>query len=87
MPTAPGLSLTLVTTSPIEVSADAFPTCPLCHTTHPALTDTELGAGGGWQCHTCGQRWDATRLATVAAYAAWALQHDSVPRPFRAIGT
>jgi hypothetical protein len=80
MPMASDLSLPHVIASPIEVSADACLTCPLCHTTHPALTDNELGAGGGWQCGTCGQRWDATRLATVAAYGAWVLEHDAVVR-------
>ena len=43
-------------------------TCPLCHTVN-SLTDAALVAGGGWRCATCGQRWDAARLATVAAYA------------------
>jgi transposase len=42
-------------------------TCPLCHTVN-SMTDAALAAGGGWHCLTCGQRWDADRLATVAAY-------------------
>lgn len=45
-------------------------TCPMCHT--PAsLTQSAVDAGADWRCVTCGQRWDATRLSTVAAYAAW----------------
>jgi len=46
--------------------------CPMCHT--PAsLTQFALDAGGAWQCVRCGQQWNAARLATVAAYAAWVL--------------
>jgi predicted Zn finger-like uncharacterized protein len=56
-------------------------TCPLCHTTHGALTQEALGAGGEWRCARCGQEWDSRRLATVAAYAAWSAQHDLVSRP------
>lgn len=45
------------------------PICPLCHTLDFVVTEAFVAAGGGWQCTTCGQRWDAGRLATVAAYA------------------
>ena len=48
-------------------------TCPLCHTTNASLSDEALAAGEGWRCTRCGQQWDARRLATVAAYAAWVL--------------
>ena len=49
-----------------------FVTCPMCHT--PAsLTQSAVDAGGAWQCVRCGQQWNAARLATVAAYAAWVL--------------
>jgi hypothetical protein len=41
-------------------------TCPLCHTMN-AMAASALAGGGGWQRLTCGQRWDAERLATVAA--------------------
>ena len=45
-------------------------TCLMCHT--PAsLTQAAVDAGSDWHCVRCGQRWDATRLAAVAAYAAW----------------
>jgi hypothetical protein len=51
-------------------------TCLLCHT--PAsLTQSALDAGGDWRCARCGQRWDAARLATFTAYAAWVLSRDA----------
>ena len=52
-----------------EKDIPAVVTCPMCHT--PAsLTQSDLDAGAGWRCGRCGQRWSATRLSTVAAYAA-----------------
>ena len=48
--------------------------CPGCHTPHPTLTQEGLGRGVGWQCIRCGERWDARRLAAVAAYGAWVLE-------------
>jgi predicted Zn finger-like uncharacterized protein len=56
-----------------------FATCPLCHTA-ATLSQIALEAGGDWRCTRCGQRWDATRLAAVAAYAAWRADHDRVGR-------
>ena len=50
--------------------------CPFCHTDSSVSLATLESAGEGWQCHRCGQAWDARRLATVAAYAAWAVEHD-----------
>jgi predicted Zn finger-like uncharacterized protein len=50
-------------------------TCPLCHTT-ASLSNDALAAGEGWRCARCGQQWDARRLATAAAYAAWAVTSD-----------
>ena len=47
------------------------PTCLSCHTEDPTITHGTLKAGADWVCHRCGQRWDATRLATVAAYGVW----------------
>jgi len=45
----------------------------MCHT--PAsLTQNAIDAGADWWCVTCGQRWDATRLSAVAAYAAWVVE-------------
>jgi len=45
-------------------------TCPMCHT-GASVTQRALDAGAAWQCVRCGQQWNAARLATVAAYAAW----------------
>jgi ribosomal protein L37AE/L43A len=51
--------------------------CPMCHT--PAsVTQDAVEAGAGWRCARCGQHWDATRLAAVAAYAVWTAEHDRV---------
>jgi hypothetical protein len=55
-------------------------TCPLCHTPRASLTDQALQAGGASRCVRCGQRWDARRMATVAAYAAWDAERESVER-------
>ena len=49
----------------------AFATCPSCRTTDANMTYDALGKGTDWQCARCGQKWSATRLATVAAYAVW----------------
>ena len=50
--------------------------CPLCHTSAPTITDPALKAGGAWQCTRCGQQWDIVRLATAAAYTAYAEKRD-----------
>ena len=50
--------------------------CPLCHTTDDMLTADALTDDRSWQCPTCGHRWTAARLATAAAYAAWALEWE-----------
>jgi len=52
-------------------------TCPMCHTP-TSVTQNAIEAGGNWRCVRCGQHWDATRLAAVAAYAAWTVDHDRV---------
>jgi hypothetical protein len=52
-------------------------TCPLCHTS-ATLTQSAFEVGGDWRCVRCGQHWDAKRLATVAAYAAWTAGRDRV---------
>ena len=52
-------------------------TCPSCHTEDPSMTDLTVSAGADWQCSRCGSRWDAVRLATVAAYATWVAQHTA----------
>ena len=62
------------------VSLDDIPdtvrlaTCPMCHT--PAtLSQDAVETGGDWRCVRCGQHWGAARLAAVAAYAAWTVDH------------
>ena len=54
-------------------------TCPMCHAS-ATLSESALEAGGDWRCVRCGQRWDAARLEAVAAYTAWAVDHDRVGR-------
>lgn len=51
----------------------------MCHTP-TSVTQNAIEAGGDWRCVRCGQRWDAVRLAAVAAYATWAIDHDRVGR-------
>jgi transcription elongation factor Elf1 len=46
-------------------------TCPSCHTADSSVTNLAVSGGADWHCARCGQRWDALRLTTVAAYAAW----------------
>jgi hypothetical protein len=54
-----------------ERAAPAPPgACPLCHTVEAGITGATLAEGASWRCARCGQRWDGTRLATAAAYAA-----------------
>lgn len=43
-------------------------TCPLCHMLDPTMTPEALLEGAAWSCSRCGQKWDAARLETVAAY-------------------
>ena len=52
-----------------------FATCPSCHTVNTTVTDAAVDGGADWHCARCGQRWDATRLAAVAAYAQWLSTH------------
>jgi ribosomal protein L37AE/L43A len=61
----------------MESDGSAQATCPYCHTAFPPMSE---GASGDWRCARCGQRWDAGRLATVAAYASWALEHEKSVR-------
>ena len=49
--------------------------CPSCHTQDSAMTNRAVSAGADWRCSRCGSRWDAVRLATVAAYAVWVSEH------------
>jgi hypothetical protein len=50
----------------------------MCHTS-ATLFQSALESGD-WQCVRCGQHWDAARLAAVAGYAAWTVDHDRVGR-------
>lgn len=55
------------------VELEGFATCPTCDMVNTALTNVSPAAGDYWRCGRCGSKWDQTRLATVAAYAAWGL--------------
>jgi hypothetical protein len=66
--------------APPQPAIQRSATCPLCHTIEGSLSDEALAAGGGWRCTLCGQRWDAPRLATVAAYAVWAREYETMSR-------
>lgn len=78
---ASSFSPTHATAELLDVDPDILrlATCPLCHTA-AALSLSALEAGGAWRCVRCGQHWDAARLAAVAAYAIWAVDHDRVGR-------
>ena len=52
-------------------------TCPLCHAKRVASTQEPLETDEDWRCARCGQRWDAPRLAAVAAYAEGVARRDS----------
>ena len=61
------------------VEPEGFATCPRCHRVDTAMTNASLAAGGYWLCARCGAKWDQTRLANVAAYAAWELERQLPP--------
>jgi hypothetical protein len=61
-------------------AGSAQTTCPLCHTACALMSGGARETPENWRCVTCGQRWDARRLATVAAYASWALEHEKAVR-------
>ena len=46
-------------------------TCPSCHTADLTITDSAVATGADWRCRRCGQQWDGSRLAKVAAYDVW----------------
>jgi len=74
----------------METESSAQTTCPYCHTAFPLMSGGASEAPGDWRCLRCGQRWDAGRLATVAAYASWALEREKAvlarPRPWDDLG-
>ena len=53
-------------------------TCPSCHTTDLTLTAAVVSGGARWQCQRCLQQWDASRLATAAAYGLWNRERASL---------
>jgi transcription elongation factor Elf1 len=62
-----------ISLAPAETTHEllGFATCPSCRATDASMTYDALGKDSDWQCARCGQKWSVTRLATVAAYAAW----------------
>ena len=75
------LSRPSATVALLDDEPDVVPpaTCPMCHTS-VSLTQSALDAGGAWRCVRSGQHWDAARLTTVAAYAAWVVERDRADR-------
>ena len=65
-----------VMTGPVENTKDdaSLPVsvCPLCHTVDLATSADALAAGADWTCTRCGQRWNAARLVTFAAFERYA---------------
>ena len=53
---------------PTAEATHELPVVP--HYTDATMTYDALGKCTDWQCARGGQKWSATRLATVAAYAA-----------------
>ena len=73
------LSLPRVATALREPALDTWrlATCPLCHAKRVASTQEPLETDEDWRCARCGQRWDAPRLAAVAAYAEGVARRES----------
>jgi hypothetical protein len=67
----------LKTASPLEPELVGLAMCPSCHTQDRSMTNLAVSAGADWRCARCGSRWDAVRLATVAAYAVWESAHTA----------
>ena len=42
-----------------------------------AVTNDALSKGTDWECARCGGQWNATRLATAAAYALWLFGYNN----------
>ena len=75
------MTLTPVMVATVEPGIAHAGACPLCHTVD-SITAATLAAGGGWHCATCGQRWDAARLETVAAYARYVADRAAAGQAF-----
>jgi transcription elongation factor Elf1 len=76
----------LVVPSSVEPELAGFATCPSCHTEDQSLTKLAVSTGAHWQCAQCGSRWNARRLATVAAYAVWVSERAASERRTRRAG-
>ena len=76
-------SPSLNTLSALVPEVGGLATCPSCHRQDRCITNLAVNAGADWQCSQCGSRWDAARLATVAAYAVWLAAHTSSVGPAR----
>ena len=61
----------------LDPELSGLATCPSCHTPDPSMTRLAVSTGAEWHCSRCGSRWDAVRLATVAAYALWMSEHTT----------
>ena len=59
--------------------------CPSCLTARAQVSEEVAAAGGDWRCERCGERWTASRLATVAEYEAWSSARDSDPARSKAV--
>ena len=64
-------------TSALAPDLTGLAMCPSCHTEDPSMTNLAVSRGADWQCSRCGSRWDAVRLATVAACAVWSSEHTA----------
>jgi transcription elongation factor Elf1 len=73
----------VIAASPVEPELVGLATCPSCHTEDQSLTKLAVSTGAYWQCGQCGSRWDARRLATVAAYAVWVSERAASERRTR----
>ena len=78
----------LSTLPAIAPALTGFATCPSCHTADATMTNAAVSGGADWSCGRCGQKWDALRLATAAAYGVWLSGHtnSSPDRPITAGG-
>jgi transposase-like protein len=63
--------------SSADVELAGFATCPSCHAEDPGVTRLAVSSGADWRCAQCGSRWDARRLATVAAYDIWVAERTA----------
>jgi hypothetical protein len=80
---APGPEAATVELFETPPEASRLASCPLCYTTQPSLSQDAVASGADWRCARCGQRWDARRLATVTAYAAWVVAEQATRSTWR----